>query len=138
MNMNGYKRTIPFGIMLIASFYAFGAAILLLFFFINPTQAASAIALSHGLPSSTGSWILPVIAGLALLIATSLYSLSRWGYVLTLVYLLYFGRVNWFLYADEASWTYLGNGLWSLLVILYLFLVRRRFFQKNANKPVIL
>ncbi len=132
------KRKIPIGVLSIAGFYAFGAVILLLFFIFNPAQAASAIALRHGLPSSTGSWILPVIAGLALLIAYGLSSLSRWGYILTMVYLLYFSGVNGYLNTGQASWTYLGNVIWSFLVILYLMLVRRHFYKKNANTPVVL
>ncbi len=131
--MNVNKSNIPFGILLIAIFYAFGAAVLLFFFITNPAQVASAIALRHGLPPSTGNWILPVIAGMALLIAWGLWSLSRWGYVLTIMYLLYFGTVNGFLNAGQSSWTYLGNVIWSFLVIFYLILVRKRFFQKAAQ-----
>ena len=131
--MNNRKRIIPFGILLITSFYTFGAVILLLFLITDPKQVASAVALRHGLPASTGNWILPVIGCLALMIAFGLYSLSWWGYILTSVYLLYFGSVNGFLYIEQASWIYLGNVIWSCLVILYLIFVRKRFFEK---KPI--
>lgn len=127
------KATVPFGVLLIGSFYAFGAIVLLVFLFINPAQTSSIIAERHGLPASTGNWILPVIACLALMIAFGLYSLSKWGYILTIVYLLYFGSVNGLLYMKQPSWSYLGNVIWSILVILYLMLVRKRFFEK---KPV--
>ncbi len=130
--MNTHKKNIPIGILLISGFYTFGAVILLLLFIINPAQAANAIALRHGLPPSTGNWILPSIAGLALLIATGLWSLSWWGYILTIVYLLYFGSINVFLNSGQASWTFLGNVIWSFLIILYLILVRKSFIQKNA------
>ena len=126
------KATVPLGVLLIGSFYAFGAIVLLVFLLINPAQTSSIIAERHGLPASTGIWILPVIACLALLIAFGLYSLSKWGYILTIVYLLYFGSVNGFLYIGQASWTYLGNVIWSFLVIPYLILVRKHFFEKKS------
>lgn len=134
--MNNQKSTLPLGILLIAAFYTLGAVILLLLFFINPTQAASAIALRHGVPPSIGNWILPAIAALALLIAFGLASLSRWGYLLTWMYLLYFGGVNGYLNAGQASWTYLGNVIWACLVLLYLILVRNHFFKRNVNQPI--
>jgi hypothetical protein len=119
-------------VFLIAGFYVFGALVLLVLLFINPTQASSAIAVRHGLPASTGSWILPVVAGIALLISYGLVSLSRWGYALTILYLIYFGAVNWFLYRTSDDLLNLGNLLWSCLVILYLILVRKRFFTEGG------
>lgn len=128
-----YKRkaTVPLGVLLISSFYAFGAIVLLAFLFINPAEPSSMIAERHGLPASTGTWILLVVAGLGLLIAYGLVSLSRWGYVLTVLYLIYFGSVNWFLSSTKGNLLNFGNLFWSFLVILYLILVRNRFFVKN-------
>ena len=120
------RGRIPFGLLLIAIFYTFGAVVLLILMFANPMQTGSAIAKAHGLPTSTGNWILPLIAGLALFIAYGLFSLSRWGYVLSILYLAYFGSVNG-LMLTHADSIYLGNLLWSLLVIIYLILVRRSF-----------
>ncbi len=131
--MNNRRRSIPFGILLIASFYAFGAIILLAFLVINPGQAASVIAQRHGLPASTGNWILPIVAGLGLLVSFGLYSLSKWGYALTLLYLIYFGSVNWFMYRTQADLLFFGNLVWSFLVILYLVLVRKRFFGNDST-----
>lgn len=127
------KTTVPLGVLLIGSFYAIGAIVLLVFLMINPAQSSSTIAELHGLPTSTGNWILPVMAALALVIAFGLYSRSKWGYRLTIGYMLYFGIVNWSLYTDQFSWAFLGNVIWSFLVILYLILVRKHFFEK---KPV--
>lgn len=125
------KATVPLGVLLIGSFYAFGAIVLLVFLVLNPAQTSSFIAVRHGLPVSTGNWILPVMACLALMIAFGLNSLSKWGYMLTIGYLLYFGSVNGVMYIEQASWTFLGNVIWSFLVILYLILVRKRFFEKK-------
>jgi hypothetical protein len=124
------KSMAPLGVLLIGSFYALGAVALLVFLFINPDPISRTIAERHGLPASTGEWILPVVAGLGLLIAYGLISLSRWGYVLTIFYLIYFGTVNWFISSISANLLNFGNLVWSFLVIFYLILVRKRFFEK--------
>lgn len=130
MSKNSLTST-PIGVLLIAGFYIFGAIFLLVLRVINPAQAAAFIAERHGLPSTTGNWILPVIAGIGLLIAYGLLSRSRWGFFFTIAYLLYFAAVN--LYLLDAIWATVscGNAIWSSLVIGYLILVRRQFFTEG-------
>ncbi len=134
--MNKIKSTTtPIGVLLITVFYIFGAIALLILLFVNPESAATAIAMRHGLPASTGNWILPVIAGVGLIIAYGLLSLSRWGFYLAIAYLLYFGIVN--LILSDATWVsvYCGDAIWSFLVISYLILVRRRFLgDREINR----
>lgn len=125
--MKKLRTDIPFGLLLIATFYTFGAMVLLILLFANPVQTSRVIAGVHGLPPSTGYWILPVIAGIALLIAYGLFSLSQWGYVLIMLYLAYFGSISALLLTTYNSTVYLGNLLWSIFVILYLLLIRSRF-----------
>jgi len=125
--MANLKVNIPFGLLLIAIFCTFGAVVLLILMFANPLETSSAIAKIHGLPTSTGNWILPFVAGLALLIAYGLFSLSLWGYVLSILYLAYLGNVSALMFSTHAESVHLGNLLWSLLVLIYLILVRRSF-----------
>jgi uncharacterized membrane protein (DUF2068 family) len=125
--MEKLRTNMPFGLVLIVAFYMFGAVILLIMLFANPTQTSSAIAKVHGLPASTGSWILPLIAGLGLLIAYGLFSLSRWGYMLAMLYLAYFAATSGWMLSRHTSAVYLGDLIWALSVIIYLILVRRRF-----------
>ncbi len=130
--MDGTKLSkIPVGVILISAFYIFGATILLIFWIVNPEPVARAIAIRHGLPAATGSWILPVVAAIGLLVAFSLLSLSRWGFWLTIVYSLYFLIVN--RYMSSARWVsvYCGDAIWSFLVIGYLVLARKHFFGER-------
>ncbi len=122
---------LPIGVILIAALYLFGALILLAFLLINPGQASSMIAERHGLPTTTGSWILLVVAALGMVIAFGLISLSRWGYLLTLIYLVYFGAVGLFLAAGNPATINFGNFLWALIVVVYLIAVRKRFFARG-------
>ena len=126
----------PLGIILISGFYAFGAIVLLITSFINPIQVGSTIAERHGLPPTTGSWFLLVVAGLALIMAWGLYSLSRWGYVLTIVYLIYFGSVGLILSGGQFATIDFGSFIWSLLVIIYLIVKRKQFFVTRQTEIV--
>lgn len=134
----------PLGVMLIAGFYAFGAIVLLFGLFINPTEVSRGIAERHGLLPIVGIAILPIVAALGLVIAYGLYSLSRWGFFVTIAYLIYFGGVsmalgglNFALTSQEALQTYFGNLIWSVLVIIYLVIVRRRFLSpKDVGLPL--
>jgi hypothetical protein len=141
MNAAPHSERKPLGVLLIAGFYAFGAFVLLFGLFINPTEVSQVIAERHGLLPIFGIAILPVVAALGLVIAYGLYSLSRWGFFVTIAYLIYFGGVsialgglNFVLSGQEALQAYFGNLLWSVLVIIYLVIIRRRFLSpKNAG-----
>ena len=77
----------PLGVVLIASFYVFGAIVLLASLVLNPSEVGRAIAERHGLSPDVGVVILPAVAVLALAISYGLYSLSRWGFYLAIAYL---------------------------------------------------
>ncbi len=141
MNATPESERKPLGVLLIAGFYAFGAIVLLFSLFINPTAVGRVISERHGLLPGFDTVFVLIIAALGLVIAYGLYSLSRWGFFVTIAYLIYFGGVsialgglNFALSSQEALQTYFGNLLWSLLVIIYLVIVRRRFLSpKNTG-----
>ena len=108
----------------------------------NPAEVSAAIAQRHGLSADLGVAILPAVALLGLAIAYGLYTLSRWGMVLTVVYLAYFAAVS--LHAGALSWSAsgqslepiaLGNLTWSAIVIVYLFFNRERY-RISSRTPV--
>ena len=144
MNATHPRESKPLGVLLIAGFYNFGAIVLLISLFINPTEVSRIIAERHGLLPGFGTLIIPIVAALGLIMAYSLYSLSRWGFFLTLVYLIYFGGIsialgglNFALTGQVVLQVYFGNLIWSVLVIVYLLIVRRRFLApKNAGLPL--
>jgi hypothetical protein len=130
------RQQIPLGVILIAGFYVFGALLLLISLFSNPSEVSRQIAESQGIPVSIGPLILPLTAAFALLIAYSLFSLSTWGFFLTLLYLMYFGSISFLLADKQGTQPYLGNLWWSLLVIrwsllviIYLLIKRKHFFR---------
>ena len=136
MNATPYSEPKPLGVVLIAGFYAFGAIVLLFSLFTNPTEVSRIIAERHGLLPSFGIAIIPIVAAVGLISAYELYSLSRRGFFVTIAYLIYFGGIsialgglNFALSGQEALQAYFGNLLWSVLVITYLVIVRRRFLS---------
>ena len=143
MNAAPHSERKPLGVLLIAGFYAFGAVVLLIGLFINPTEVSRVIAERHGLLPSFGIAIILAVAALGLIIAYGLYSLSRWGFYVTIVYLIFFGGVsialgglNFVLTGQEAVQAYFGNLIWSVLVIIYLVVRRRHFLSpKNIGQP---
>lgn len=74
--------------------------------------------------------LIPVIA-IALAIATGLYLMSRWGYWLTLSYAVYLLVVPPIMVGKEIS--VFGNVIWPIIVLVYLLLVRKRYFSTDVQ-----
>jgi hypothetical protein len=129
-------KNLPIGVLLIASFYLFGALILLVNVFTNPVGVRETIARAHGLSPIIGLEFVLVVSVLAFSLAYGLIRLSRWGFVLTFVYSLYLCAVSLVMGGLSFAWAgqpetqiYFGNLLWSAFVVIYLFVVRQRFFR---------
>jgi hypothetical protein len=122
------RRPVPMGVLLIAAFYLFGAAVLLVSLFTNPVEVSSTIAAAHGLSAAAGTWILPVVAALAVLIAYGLLTGSRWGFFVTIIYTVIFGSVSIWLLIQNFEQPYIGNATWCFLVLVYL----------TAKRPALL
>lgn len=120
---------LPLGVLLIAGFYLFGAGMLMISLFTNPVAVSRSIADAHGLTSVADTVILPIVAGIALLIAYGLLAGARWGYYLTLSYLVIFGGISLFLMARSMEQPYIGNSTWSILVLIYLVWKRNYFLS---------
>jgi Na+/melibiose symporter-like transporter len=129
-----HHPTKPLGIILIAGFYVFGAIVLLVSMFTMPEMVSRQIAERQGLPMNMGISVLLLTAIVALFIAYGLFSLSSWGFYLTLIYLIYFGGISFFLGGNTGIQPYLGNLLWSILVIMYLLFKRKSFFGMKTQR----
>ena len=130
-------KRIPIGVLLIASFYVFGAFVLLIDIFTNPVGVRETIARAHGLSPIIGTEFVLVVAGLALVLAYGLICLSRWGFYLAIAYPLYLCLVSLVMGGLSFAWTgrpetqiYFGDFLYSTLVVIYLVIIRQRFFSK--------
>ena len=129
-------KNIPIGVFLIAAFYTFGAFVLFTSIFTNPSGVSQTIALVHGFSPTMGVEVLLAVSILALVLAYGLVRLARWGFFLMLAYSLYMAGVSLYMGGLSFVWTgqadmqrYFGNILWSVLVVVYLLIVRHRFLK---------
>jgi hypothetical protein len=129
-------RNIPIGVLLISSFYFFGALVLLVNVFTNPAEVCETIARAHGLSSLIGIEFVLLVAVFALALAYGLICLSRWGFILTITYSTYMVFINIISFTGIFTSTtssermiLFGNFIFSVLVIVYLLFVRRSFFS---------
>jgi hypothetical protein len=100
--------------------------------FTNYAGVAEQITLVHGLPVSLKMITLPSVVILAIGISYGLFSLSRWGFYLTIIYLIYFGAISLLLSMPFGQQTFMGNFMWSVLVVTYL-LFKRQIFTQPGN-----
>ena len=134
-NENNQHR--PLGILLISIFYLFGAVLLFASMFTNYVGVGQQITLVHGLPLAAEMIVLPAIALLALGISCGLFFLTRWGYFLTLIYQICFGTLSLILLLSDGRQPFIGNFIWSGIVVIYLILNRRSFAHpalENQNQ----
>jgi hypothetical protein len=123
----------PLGILVISIFYLFGAVVLFISMFTNYAGVAEQIRLVHGLPDSLKMIALPSVAILAIGISYGLFSLSRWGYTLTIIYLIYFGTIGLLMSMPFDGQTFMGNFIWSVLVVTYLLFKRKLFIHPGLK-----
>jgi hypothetical protein len=110
--------------------------------------------------SQTCSWVvdlkfivLPAIAILAIGISYGLYSLSRWGYYLTLIYQIYFGTVSFILLlwgtdgkqpftsnpsGIDGNLPFIGSFIWSLVVVIYLLMKSHVFTHSKDERQALI
>jgi hypothetical protein len=127
--INLARHHVPVGVQIIAVFYLFGAIVLLISLFTNPVGVSRSMADAHGLSPAADPFIVPVVAGIALLIAYGLFVQARWGCFLTLAYLIIFGSVSLWLLIQRAEQPYIGNAIWSFSVLVYLMWKRKNFLE---------
>lgn len=120
-----------FGISFIGWFYIFGAAILLAASFTGSGTAMNKIAAVHGFPALAGRPMMVIVALLGLTIAYGLLRYTRWGYWLTISYLLYLLIVVPVLSHGQIS--AFGNVVWPLVALIYLGNKRRAYFVLVAG-----
>ena len=127
------QRRRMLGLLVISSFYALGVVALIVAMFLNREQVGIQIANVHGLPALAGFPIMILTCIVGILVAYGLYSMTRWGYWLTLAYMAYLLVVPTILLGRDAS--LFANLTWPLTVVVYLVLRRRQYFgvQQSAQ-----
>ncbi|MEA3439321.1 MAG: hypothetical protein U9R58_03475 [Chloroflexota bacterium] len=128
--MESRKRPL-LGLMLISSFYCLGVAALIVAMFFNHEKVGVQIANVHGVPALAGFPILILTCIVGALVAIGLYTMTAWGYWLTLIYVCYLLIIPPFLLGKVPS--LIGNLTWPLIVVVYLVLRRKQYFGTHQS-----
>ncbi len=131
-------KSLPLGVLFIAAFYVFGAAVLLMALLTNNSNVSEVVASAHGWSPNIGREYVLAIAALALILAYGSISLSRWGFVLAIAYPAFLCVISLMSGGLSFAWTaqpelqvHFGNLIWSGTVLVYLLTVRKRFFYRD-------
>ncbi|MFB0845225.1 hypothetical protein [Paenibacillus oleatilyticus] len=125
------NRSRPLGVGLIGSFYIFGSVVLLLSLFVYELPFEKyGIAARFALPEVPEHLARFLVGASSLVMAYGYLKLKRWGYWFMVVYSIYFLSVSGYLFVLYKDQPFLGNIIWSLIVIVYSYSKRSHFYMK--------
>ncbi|MEY9973340.1 hypothetical protein ABH966_003724 [Lysinibacillus sp. RC46] len=124
----------PLGVSLISYFYIFGAVVLIITaIFFNQDANEFGIADRFGLPNFPEQLFRIILAVVSLIIIYGYLRLKRWGFWLMILYSLGFGLISYILLFSYNQQPFIGNFIWSVIVLIYTFYVRKSFFRVGKS-----
>ncbi|MBP1947538.1 hypothetical protein [Virgibacillus litoralis] len=122
----------PLGVSLISYFYIFGAFVLIVTaLFFDADAYEFGIADRFGLPSFPEQLFRLIVAVASLIVIYGYMRLKRWGFWLMILYSLGFGLISFVLLFSYNQQPFIGNHIWSLIVLIYTFMLERPFFLQK-------
>ncbi len=116
----------PKGVTFIGYFYILGAVVLLFSLIFRVKQDIS-VGLRFGVPNISEFIIIPIIIIFSLILSHGYLELKKWGYWLMMVYSLIFLFISLNLLTQYNTQPFIGNAIWSILVIAYTYRKRKNF-----------
>ena len=125
----------PLGVTFISYFYIFGSIVLIVTAIgFNADANEFGIADRFGLPNFSEQWFRFILAGISLIIIYGNMRLKRWGYWMMLVYSIGFCAISYTLLFTYYQQPFIGNFIWSLMVIIYTIWVRKSFLSNEKSR----
>ena len=123
----------PIGISIISYYYIFGAFILFItsIFYeshINEIGISDRFGLTH-VPEQ---FMRVVVASTTLIIIYGYMKLKKWGFWLMIVYSILFGTISLVLTITYNQQPYIGNMIWSFIVLLYTLHTHKSFKHRKV------
>ncbi|MGD6846156.1 hypothetical protein FZC85_01750 [Rossellomorea aquimaris] len=128
----------PLGVSIIGYFYIFGS-IVLLFTAIFYQAGADTISIAERF----GVSVVPerimriVVAFFSLLMAYGYMRLKKWGFWLLISYSVLFGFISFILFTNEPQQPFIGNVVFSVIVLIYTNYVKEAFFKSAPRNQSI-
>ncbi|WP_174728889.1 hypothetical protein [Mesobacillus harenae] len=124
----------PLGVAVISFYYIFGALVLLYTaIFNNGAIEDIGMAARLGLENVPEQPVRIALAIFSLIMVIGYGSLKVWGFWLMLAYSVVFGGVSLLLALEHSQQPYIGNFIWSLIVLVYTLYVRNHFFERKTE-----
>lgn len=124
----------PIGVRLISCFYILGILVLLFTsIFYNADADKINIAMRFALPSSYDRLFRIVLALATLVMIYGYMRLRKWGFWAMISYSFLFGAISLTLSLTHHQQPFIGNMIWSILVLLYTMYIKEAFFQNRAS-----
>lgn len=128
----------PLGVSIIGYFYIFGS-IVLLFTAIFYQAGADTI----GISERFGVSVVPervmrvAVAFFSLLMAYGYMRLKKWGFWLLVTYSVLFGIISVILATNQPQHPFIGNVVFSVIVLIYSIYVKETFFESAPRNQSI-
>jgi 4-hydroxybenzoate polyprenyltransferase len=132
------KMKRPIGVSIIGYFYIFGAVVLL-FTAIFYQADADAISISErfGLSILPERMMRIVLAFFSLLMVYGYMRLKKWGFWLFISYSVLFGLISSVIATNQPQQPFIGNVVFSIIVLMYTIYVKEAFFTTvKRSQPI--
>lgn len=127
---NVLKR--PIGVSLISYFYIFGAMVLLFTaIFYNAEANSISIAERFGLTIVPDRLMRVLVALLSLGMVYGYIRLKKWGYWIMITYSVLFGIISLLLLSNQPYQPFIGNVIFSIIILAYTIYVKKEFFKTD-------
>ncbi|PFG14652.1 hypothetical protein [Bacillus sp. es.036] len=124
----------PLGVTLISYFYLFGAVVLLITaIFYDAGANTIGIAERFGLPNAPERLMRILVALLSFVMVYGYIRLTNWGYWFMIAYSIIFGCISALLISNISQQPFLGNVIFSIVVLIYTIYVRKSFRQSSRQ-----
>jgi hypothetical protein len=115
---------------LISYFYIFGAIVLLFTaIFYDAESNSIGIAERFGLPNIPEQLMSVIVALFSLVMVYGYYRLKKWGFWAMITYSIIFGIISSLLITSQSYQPYIGNLIFSIVVVAYTIYVKKAFFN---------
>ena len=118
----------PSGITFIGYFYVFGSIVLLLSLGVKQEVA---INVRFGVPYLPEMIVRIFIALFSIAMAYGYLKLKKWGYWTVIIYSILFLLLSLNQISHYNSQPFIGNAIFSIIVLIYTFMSRRSFYNKG-------
>ncbi|MEW9503467.1 hypothetical protein, partial [Jeotgalibacillus marinus] len=116
-------------------FYIFGAFVLLFTSIFYDTDANQfGIAERFGLTNAPEQLVRVLVALISLLMVFGYIRLKKWGFWMMIFYSLFFGIISWSLSLSYNQQPFIGNTVWSIIILVYTIHVRNAFFRRSKQE----